>query len=144
MAIKKLLVPGVVVGALGLALAACGGPLHYSPHGTARAPEADAEIEATVNSAQQNTQVHIRMSHLAPPDRLVAGGNSYVVWTRRNQSAQWMRIGTLAYNPGTREAELTSMAPDTAFELAVTVENTPTPTSPSPNVVLAQRVGSAG
>ncbi len=141
MAIQKVLVHGVVVGALALVATACGGPLHYTPHGTARAPEADAQLEATVNSEQQNTQVHLRMSHLAPPDRLVAGGNAYVVWARRNTSSQWIRIGTLVYNPGTREAELTTMAPETAFELDVTVENNPAPPVPSQNVVLVQRVG---
>jgi len=141
MAIKTALSQGIVVGTLGLVLAACGGPLHYTPHGTARAPEADAQLEATVNTQQQNTAVHLVMQHLAPPDRLVPGGNSYVVWARRNNSSQWIRIGTLVYNPGTREGELTTVAPETAFEIDVTVENNPAPPVPSQNVVLVQRVG---
>ncbi|MEI8254756.1 MAG: hypothetical protein WCJ30_03705 [Deltaproteobacteria bacterium] len=144
MAIKGLLAQGFVVAALGLGALACGGPLRYTPHGTARAPEADAQLEVTVNSAQRNSQVRLRMTHLAPPDRLAPGLNSYVVWSRRATSSPWNRIGTLVYNADTREGELNTMAPETPpFEINVTAESTsdasPAPASPSLVVVLVQR-----
>jgi hypothetical protein len=119
----------------------CGGPLRYTPRPTQRAPEADATIVAEVNQEQANTRLEIRVEHLAPPDRIQPGAVSYVAFTRRNPSAQWMRVGTLRYNPGRRVGELVTTAPDTAFELIVSAENNTAPASPSGAVIVQQRVG---
>jgi hypothetical protein len=124
-----------------LALAGCGGPLTYTPRATARAPEADATIVADVHRDQSMTNLNIRIQHLAPPDRIQAGGTTYVVWSRHNQAMAWNRIGMLQYNPSSREAMLQATAPETLFDLQISVENNPTPGAPSPNVVLMQRVG---
>ena len=140
-ALKSATARGLVVSALAIAATGCGGPLTYSPHGTPRAPECDGHITATINNQQANTTVSINVEHLAPPDRIQAGGAAFVAWERRDQNAQWLRIGTLAYNPSDRTGQLQATAPDAAFELSITVENSPAPASPSANIILDQRVG---
>jgi len=141
MAMKSTIVNGLVATVFVATTVGCGGPLHYMARGTARAPDSDGEITADVNRDQQNTRLNLRLQHLAPPDRIASGANSYVVWTR-GANQQWVRVGSLAYNPGDREGRLEGMAPFTAFELNITAENTAAPAVPSQNVVLVQRVGS--
>ena len=134
---------GVLVGALALASAACGGPLRYSVRGTPRAAGADADVEAHVNRGQSNTRLEVRATNLPPPDRVAAGSTMFVVWQRRNASSQWSRVGTLEFNPGSRVGELHGVTvPETSFELQITAEMNATPGSPSQNVVFDQQVGS--
>src|SRR4051812_19282768 len=70
------------------ALTACGGPLHYAPKGTPKAPEADAQVTAEVDEKASMTHLSILAEHLAPPARLQDGASTYVVWTRKNDGAQ--------------------------------------------------------
>ena len=126
--------------ALALGVMHCGGPLTYNPRPTARAPEADTHLVVQPNNAQANSQVQVRMEHLAPPDRIQEGGTHYVAWSRSSPQAQWLRVGALNYNPSARTGELNTIAQDTAFEFQVTVESMPNPGSPSANVVVTERV----
>ncbi|HKU38842.1 MAG TPA: hypothetical protein VJR89_11865, partial [Polyangiales bacterium] len=63
-------------------LAACGGPLQYEMRGTQLSPGADAKLEAKVDEKRNMTQLDLQAINLTPPDRVVDGGTSYVVWTR--------------------------------------------------------------
>jgi hypothetical protein len=126
---------------LAAGLVACGGPLHFSPHGTPKAPDAEAEIVADVNTSEAITKINIQAQHLAPPERLADEGTTFVVWARKNDGKDWQRVGALTYDADKRTGELTEASvPHTAFDLAVTVETQATPPAPSPNVVLFQRV----
>ncbi len=123
------------------ALVGCGGPLRYSPKGTPRAPEADAFIEAQVNQENAITQLLIKADHLAPPDRLAPGATTYVVWSRKDDSTPWTRVGALKYDPGARKGELNGVSvPMTSFELIVSLEKQGEPAAPSGDVVLTQKV----
>jgi hypothetical protein len=132
---------GMLAMVLGLMLAACAGPLEYAVKGTPRAPDADGKIVAKVDPQTVMTRVTIKLEHLAPPDRLLPGGASYVVWARKDNAAQWQRIGALAYNANNRTGELyEASVPLTSFELIVSAEQQGAPASPSPHVAIQQKV----
>lgn len=139
--VKSAIVYGALLSAVALGAAGCGGPFQYTPRPTARAPEADANIVADVHRDESMTNLQIRIQHLAPPDRIQAGGTNYVVWYRRNGAMPWTRSGILRYNPSSREGEMVGTVPETFFDAQITVENGPAPGAPSMNVVLMQRVG---
>jgi predicted small lipoprotein YifL len=123
------------------ALTACGGPLHYAPKGTPKAPEADAQVTADVDKNASMTHLTIVAEHLAPPGRLQEDATVYVAWTRKNDSAAWQRVGALEYNESDRKGELKAASvPLTSFDLVVSIEKKPSPESPSGDIVLQQRV----
>lgn len=133
---------GVLTLVLGAALVACGGPLHYAPKGTPRAPEADATITADVNKGSALTRLVINTEHLAPPGRLQDGGTTYVVWARKADGSQWQRVGAIKYDEGTRKGELAEASvPLTEFELIISIEKQAAPDAPSGDVVISQKVG---
>jgi hypothetical protein len=114
---------GVLTLVLGSMLAACGGPLRYAPHGTPKAPDAEAEIVADVNTSTAITRIQLTATHLAPPDRLADLGTTFVVWARKTDGKEWQRVGALVYNAEKRKGELAEASvPHTGFDLAVTVE----------------------
>lgn len=126
---------------LAAGLVACGGPLHFASHGTPKAPDAEAEIVADVNANESITKINIQAEHLAPPDRLAEEGSAFVVWARKDDGKEWQRVGALKYDADKRKGELTDASvPHTAFDLAVTVETKTAPPTPSPNVVIFQRI----
>lgn len=121
-------------------LAACG-PLRYTPHGTVKAPDADALIEAEVVKDGGLTHLDVTIKHLAPPERLSAGGTTFVVWARQGDAAPWQRIGALKYDEDDRKGEiLEASVPLTSFSLIISVEKQPAPEKPSSDVVLTQDV----
>ena len=132
---------GVLVLALCALLAGCGGPLKYAPKGTPKAPEADASVVAYVDQKTALTRLTIKVEHLAPPDRLQPGGNTFVVWARKTSATTYQRIGALAYDASNRKGEITDASvPLTSFEVIVTIENQPAPETPSRDVVILQKV----
>ena len=137
----SILRSSVLVLLASAALTACGGPLHYAPKGTPKAPEADADVTAEVDKNTNMTHLTIVAEHLAPPGRLQENATVYVVWTRKNDSAAWQRIGALEYNEGARKGQLKSASvPLTAFDLVISIEKSPAAESPSGDIVLQQRV----
>lgn len=126
---------------LGSLLAGCGGPLRFAPHGTPKAPDAEAVITADVNQSTAITRLTITTEHLAPPERLADQGTTFVVWARKEDGKEWQRVGALKYNPEKRKGDLEDASvPLTAFDLAITVETQPAPPGPSPNVVVFQKI----
>ena len=121
-------------------LAACGGPLKYSVPSTARAPGADAKVVADVSAAQGQTKLDIDVTNLPPPGRISEKATTYLAWYRKNSSATWSRVGGLKYDEGDREGKLSGSVPEVSFDLTVTAEETEGPASPSPDVIIAQRV----
>ena len=139
--VRSMTMRGIGAFLLCAAMAACGGPLRYAPHGTQKAPDADAEIVAEVNADSGFTRVNVKVEHLAPPARLVAGGTTYVVWARQNDGAPWQRIGALAYDEGKRRGDLMeATVPLTGFDLIISAEKESAPANPSEDVVVAQDV----
>ena len=119
---------GFVAFLLCAAMAACGGPLRYAPHGTQKAPDADAEIVADVNEDSKFTRINIKVEHLAPPSRVLAGATTYVVWARQSDGAPWQRIGALAYDEEKRGGELMEASvPLIGFDLIISAEKESAP-----------------
>jgi hypothetical protein len=132
---------GIPAFLLVLMLAACGGPLRYTPRGTQKAPDSDASIEAAVNADRGFTTLNIKVNHLAPPERLLAGADSFVVWARQSDGAPWQRIGALNYDAEERTGELQGASvPLTSFHLIITAEKESAPGTPSEDVAIAQEI----
>lgn len=130
---------GFVMVAL-VVLAACGGPLTYNIPSSRLAPGGDAEIIATVNTAQNQTVVEIHAKNLPPPSRVNPDAKHYVAWQRKGDSAVWARLGSVKFDEETRLAELTATVPEVAFDLEVSAEAEEGAQSPSADVVFMQRV----
>lgn len=121
-------------------LAACGGPLKYSIPSSPKAPGADAELVADVRDDQNQTQLEMEVTNLAPPDRIANDATSYVAWFRKSPETVWSRIGSVAYDADKRKGEFTGTVPELAFDFEVTAETVDSAASPSGNVIFNQRV----
>jgi hypothetical protein len=123
-----------------LMLAACGGPLKYSPQGTQIAAGADAEIIAHVDNKAVMSRVTINAVNLPPPDRIVEQASAFVVWARKD-GGPWQRVGALTYDKDKRKGEMIDVSvPLASFELVVTAEQQGDPPGPSKSVVFNQKV----
>lgn len=132
-------------GAIGLAfcalVTACGGTLTFTPHGTPKAPDAEAVIKADVNQSAAVTKLQITVEHLAPPDRLAEGGSTFVVWSKKEDGKEWQRVGALKYAADNRTGSIEEVSvPNTSFDLAITVEREAAPQNPSPSIVIFQKI----
>ena len=132
------------IGSLALVLclgvAACSGTLKYQVGGTQLSPGSDAKICADVDESHGKTDLEIKATNLTPPDRLLADGKAYVVWTRRDDKQQWNRVGALDLEDGDRTGKGKFTTPDTSFDLVVSVEKDPNAASPSGKTVFEKRV----
>lgn len=123
-----------------MALAACGGPLKYQVPGSQLSPGSDAKITAAVDDSHGKTEIEVEATNLTPPDRLLPDGNSYVVWTRKDDKAQWSRVGALELSDENRKGKGKFTTPETAFDLIISVEKDATAASPSGKTVFEKRV----
>ncbi|HYP98888.1 MAG TPA: hypothetical protein VER96_09445 [Polyangiaceae bacterium] len=124
-----------------LLLVACGGPLKYEIASTPKAPGADGLLVATVHESQHQTEVELEVKNLPPPDRVTEGATDYVAWSRKNTSAAWTRLGSLAYDPKDRGGTMKGSVPETSFDFAISAEKAALAASPSSEIVFKQRVG---
>lgn len=128
----------VALLAVSLSTAACAQT--YVIKGMQGAPDADAKITANVVTANNLTQIAIKAEHLAPPERLLAGSKSYVVWARQGDG-EWVRIAKLDYDPSGRKGAVDSASvPFTGFELAISAENQDAPKTPSTTIIFSQKI----
>ncbi len=123
-----------------LLVTACGGPLKYQVASTPKAPGADAKIVADVHEAQNQTELEVEISNLAPPARISEGSSNYVAWFRKSSETVWARIGGINYDTDSRDGKLKGTVPEQAFDFEVTAEKSEAPASPSSDVVFSQRV----
>ncbi len=129
---------GVVVA---VGLSACGGPLTYKVPSSAKAPGADATIIADIQKEQNTTMLQVDVVNLAPAARIVPGATQYIVWFRKSPAQLWQRVGLLKYDESSRKASLKGSAPETFFELEISVEKELEPASPSVDIIITQAVG---
>lgn len=130
---KILLALSVVV------IAACG-PLKYEIKGTSLATGADAVITADVKKDQAMTMLEVKAMNLPPPDRVMSGASTFVVWQRKDSSAQWSRVGVLTYSEDKREGQFMATVPELTFEVQITAEREAAPESPGPDAVFFQKI----
>lgn len=121
-------------------LAACGGPLRYQIRGSELSASSDAKITAAIDPGRNVTDLEIEATNLTPPDRLIPNGTMLVVWFRKDQSAQWQRLGALALDGDKRNGNGRFTANESAFDLIVSAEVDASPGSPSGKTVFQQRV----
>lgn len=114
------------------------GTSKYQLVGTELAPGADAVVKAKSDSKRNLTMLEVDASHLVPADRVVEGGQAYVIWARRDQSVMWSRLGALELDDRDGEANLT--VPELNFELIITAEVQAAPVSPSASIVFQTKV----
>ncbi|WP_049876433.1 hypothetical protein [Sorangium cellulosum] len=120
-----------------MAFAGCGGPSEQTAEGTRLAPGADARITADVDADAVTTRLAVDVAHLAPPERIEAGSQQFVVWQRPSSASAWRRVGVLDYHAGNRRGRLTeTTVPHANFELLITVEKQSNPPSPSSAAII--------
>ncbi len=120
-------------------LSACG-PLKYEIKGTSLATGADAVITADVKKDQAMTMLEVNAENLPPPDRVMSGSSTFVVWQRKDSDASWSRIGKLIYEEEPRKGQLIATVPELSFELQITAEREDAPETPATDVVFFQKV----
>lgn len=123
-----------------ISIAACAGAIKYDLRGTQLSPGSDGELKAKIDTSRNVTQLELRASNLTPPDRVVEGGTSYVVWTRHSSATPWMRLGALELTDEGRAGNATLTVSEVAFDLLVSVEASVEVASPSGKTVFEQRV----
>lgn len=122
-----------------LIVSACG-PLKYEIKGTSLATGADAVITADVKKDQAMTMLEVKATNLPPPDRVMSGASTFVVWQRKDSAANWSRVGVLAYEEGKREGRFMATVPELTFEVQITAEREAAPESPGPDAVFFQKI----
>ena len=120
--------------------AACGGAMKYDLRGTQLSPGSDGKLEAKIDTSRNVTQLDLRASNLTPPDRVLEGGTSYVVWTRHTAATPWMRLGALELTDEGRAGNALLTVSEVAFDLLISVESSVEVASPSGKTVFEQRV----
>lgn len=99
---------------------------------------ADGEVRVAAGP-NNNTLVRIRVRHLAPPERIVPGASSYVVWVRSEAGGfPPQNIGALSLRD--ESGELESVTPLRVFTVFLTAESQPTVMAPSGPEVMGARV----
>ncbi len=136
---RRFLVGSFAVVVL-FALAGCGGPLKYKVASSRLAPGADADIVATINEAQNNTNVEIHVVNLPPPARVNPNAKFFVTWARKGDNGVWSRLGTLKFDEEKRTGELIGTVPEQVFDIEVSAEADEGVASPSADVVFSQHV----
>jgi len=130
---------------LGIGLAGCASGGQQTPlASTPRVPAATGQVDTKVTD-NGNTQFNIKVEHLAPPDRVANGTNSYVVWVRPLASDQPpQNMGALQVDPDRLTGRFSGTTPYRQFQLSITAEQDTTTTSPSQNQVLSAMVSQGG
>jgi hypothetical protein len=123
---------------MGVIAAGCG-TVRYDLRG-GRDPGAGLHVVASMSRHERQTRLMFRAENLSPPDRIVDGGQVYLLWARRNSDTAWTRLGVLAYDPGSRQGTLEATYRDIRFEVVLTAERGEHPPGPSADVIFAQRV----
>lgn len=102
-------------------------------------PLAGAEARFEVERIEgDNAMVRVRAEHLAPPARMRAGNEAYVVWFVGPGGAA--KAGRLDYDEGERTGRMRATSPHDAFTVLVTAEPSADVLVPSRDVVFEQRV----
>jgi len=83
-------------------------------------PASQGTVEATA-ADNGNTNLSIRVSHLAPPQRMASGATVYVVWVRPRDSVQ-QNVGALTLNDKL-EGRLETVTPHSRFLVSITPES---------------------
>ena len=123
-----------------IALAGCGGPLHYKIPSSRLAPGGDAEITANINESQNQTALEVKVMNLPPASRVNPNAKVFVAWQRKGENGIWARLGTLKFDEEKRTGDLAATVPEQVFDFEISAEADEGAKSPSADIVFAQRV----
>jgi len=101
-------------------------------------PAASGEIEVGQDK-NKNTEVEIKVEHLAKPQELTPPKTTYVVWIK-SPSSSARNVGQLAINDDLK-GELKTVTPLPNFDVLITAEDNPDTTGPPGDLVLHASVG---
>lgn len=126
----------VAVGAL--AQVGCG-PSTW--HLTAGQQTTAAQGQVTAKAGpNNNTQLEVRVKHLASPQKVMPGATVYVVWVRgTNESDRPQNVGALRLDSDL-QGSLDTTTPLRSFDLLITAESGPTVVEPVSGTVLIGRI----
>lgn len=120
------------------ALFACGTSAStYQFRGQEVAAGADADLR--IVERDQNFELDLTVENLLPPQRTIAGAQTYAVWLQP-QGQPPTHLGNLVYDEGRRRGQLTTITPHRSFDMFITAESTSTPTEPRGPTVLSESV----
>ena len=106
----------------------------YTLRSTPIAPGATGTIEAKAVKSGGNTNVLVKVDHLARPSQLSPSANTYIVWIKP-EGGEATEQGVLTVGDNEKgEVKMTTTSPK--FEVMITAENEPHPKTPSERVVL--------
>ena len=121
MLFAALVTAGMVVAASASTLALTSSPEIPAAEGTAK-------MRATSN---QNTEIRLKVKHLAPPERIATGTAVFVVWVRDVAlGSQAQNLGALRVNKAL-SGKLRAITALKAFDLFITCEALQTGTAPT-------------
>jgi hypothetical protein len=99
---------------------------------------ADGQVKVT-DGPNGNTVVKIKIQHLAPASKVVAGATVYVAWIQATEGGTQQNIGQIQLNAD-EEGTLETVTPFKGFTVTVTAEPTATATTPGSNPVLITKI----
>lgn len=125
---KTKIIPAVL--GIGLVLAACSTSPVVMDKGE-KLTAAQAEVKAD-EGANGNVDVNLYVKHLAKPEELNTGANTYVVWAKntRDAAAPVQNLGQLQVNENL-EGRFSTVTPFKNFDLFITAEPIATVSYPS-------------
>src|SRR5579871_3425674 len=129
---------GSILGLLSLLVLCAAGAAWartYTLRSTPVAPGATGTIDAKAEKAGGNTNVTVKVDHLARASQLTPTANEYVVWIKPS-SGQATEQGVLTVGDNEKgELKMTTTYPK--YEVMITAENEAHPKTPSDRVVLS-------
>lgn len=123
----------------GLIAASCAGPRKLKMENSGDIPAAEATVAIGTND-NGNTTFDLAVRHLALPSRVDPKANTYVVWLRGgDSSARTQNMGALKVDSDLN-GSYSGVTPLRDFDLFVTVEPSPTATTPTGKSLLYRAV----
>ena len=127
-----------MIGLAAVVMVAAGGGCATPPmltiKGTPMAPAAIAHLSYQ-RDQNRNTQVDLRVDHLAPPPKIDPSLTTYVVWVAPIFGGQYEPRGALQVDQN-RSGAIRFITPLDRFKVVVTAENNPMVHQPGPRVVM--------
>jgi len=116
---------GIILCAL---LSACAsGPLRMSASPAVPAAEGTVKTERSKN---QNTKLEITVKHLAPPQKVASGFNTYVIWAAPRNGGAAQNLGAIIVDEDLN-GKVQATTPFEDFSLFITLENSGQASSPT-------------
>lgn len=123
---------GLLILAMQAAACASTSPLQVSGGPRIPAAEGTVNTERTENS---NTRVDVNVKFLAPPEKVVSGATTYVVWAEPVAGGEPMNLGALRVDEN-REGKIITKTPLQDFRLFLTAERSGLVQSPNSEPLL--------